>query len=135
MKKKLYQILENPDNSLIAVDMDGTLCLGEFWGRPTDPEPTPNQPIVDLVRELHMKGAHIVLYSARQPFMYASTHAWLIKHGVPFHGICMTMKPGADLYIDDKTLNTEDMFVKPAESPLIPVRETTTNTPSNQTPG
>lgn len=110
MKENLWDILRNPNDVLIAIDMDGTLCHGEFWGRPDDPEPTPNVAMVELTRDLHQRGAHIVLYSARQPFMYAATHAWLIKHGVPFHGICMTMKPGADLYIDDKTLNTEDLF-------------------------
>lgn len=109
-KEALYKVLENPNDQLIAVDMDGTLCLGEWWGRPEDPEPVPNEPILKLVNELYMRGAHIVLYTARQPRMYPATHAWLVKHGVPFHGICMTMKPGADLYLDDKTLNTHDLL-------------------------
>lgn len=108
-KEVLSKILENPNDQLIAVDMDGTLCLGEWWGRPEDPEPIPNEPILELVRNLHMRGGHIVLYTARQPRMYAATHAWLIKHNVPFHGIAMTMKPGADLYIDDKSLHIEDL--------------------------
>ena len=28
---------------------------------------------------------------------------------VPFHGIAMLMKPGADIYIDDKALNISDV--------------------------
>lgn len=109
MKDKLHAILAEPKGHLIAVDMDGTLCIGEFWGKPEDTEPVPNESVVALVQDLHMRGGHIILYSARQPRMYAATHGWLIKHHVPFHGIAMTMKPGADLYIDDKTLNTEDL--------------------------
>jgi hypothetical protein len=37
------------------------------------------------------------------------TLAWLIKYGVLFHGISMRVKPGADLYIDDKALNIDDI--------------------------
>lgn len=108
MDDKLQSILDKPNDRLIAVDMDGTLCHGEFWGRPEDPEPAPNTEIIELVRKLYFKGAHIVLYTARQPRMYPRTHAWLVKHEVPFHGICMTMKPGADLYIDDKAIRPQE---------------------------
>ena len=30
MKEKLKVILNNPANKLIAIDLDGTLCKGEF---------------------------------------------------------------------------------------------------------
>lgn len=107
MTSHLHDILKNPKGKLIAVDMDGTLCVGEYWGRPEDTEPVPNEKIAELVRRLYMEGGHIVLYTARQPRMYATTHAWLVKHHVPFHGICMTMKPGADLYIEDKAIHPD----------------------------
>lgn len=84
--------------------MDGTICEGEFWG---DGEPKPKQDFIDNMWEWYRKGAHIVIYTARQPIYYKDTHAWLIKYGVPFHGITMLMKPGADIYIDDKALNVE----------------------------
>lgn len=98
----MEHILTNPAHKLIAIDLDGTLCEGEFWGKG---EPTPKLDRIKFVREqLYQKGAHIVIYTARQPYYYQHTHSWLIKHGVPFHGICMTMKPGASCYIDDKAL-------------------------------
>ncbi len=33
MKNKLQEILNHPANKLIAVDLDGTLCEGEFEDR------------------------------------------------------------------------------------------------------
>lgn len=106
MKKDLLKILNNPDDKLLAVDVDGTICEGEHWGG-TDPKP--REDFIKRMWEWYKKGAHIIIYTARQPEHYKETHAWLIKHGVPFHGITMTMKPGADVYIDDKALNLDDL--------------------------
>lgn len=102
----LNEILQNPANKLIAVDLDGTLCTGEFWGTG---EPEPITHMIEFVESIYKRGAHIVIYTARQPKWYTQTHAWLLKHGVPFHGICMQMKPGADLYIDDKGVHIEEI--------------------------
>lgn len=109
MKEKLFSILKNPNDMLIAVDMDGTLCRGVWWGT-QDAEPEPIPEMVEMMWNLYKKGAHIIIYTARQPRYYAQTHAWLIKHEVPFHGITMCMKPGADCYIDDCALNVEDVI-------------------------
>lgn len=108
MKEKLLKVLENPNNQLIAVDLDGTLCEGEFWGE-GDPRPLVER--INYINELYKKGAHIIIYTARDPQYFEQTNSWLITHGVRFHGISMMRKPGADLYIDDKTLNVEDVFV------------------------
>ena len=67
------------------------------------------QKMIDKMWEWYKKGAHIIIYTARQPKHYALTHAWLIKNQVPFHGIAMLMEPGADLYLDDKSLNLDDI--------------------------
>lgn len=106
-KKKLLAILKSPANKLIAVDLDGTLCTGEFWG---EGEPEVIGEMAALVINLYHKGAHIIIYTARQAKYYRDTHAWLLKNGIPFHGIAMQMKPGADLYIDDKALHVEDVL-------------------------
>jgi uncharacterized HAD superfamily protein len=99
----MEKILKNPNDKLIAIDLDGVLCEGEFWG---DGEPVPIPEMITSVREWYVKGAHIIIYTARQPKYYAVTLAWLIKHEVPFHGIAMFVKPGADIYIDDKCINS-----------------------------
>ncbi len=106
---ELKDILDNPNDKLIAVDMDGTLCHGVWWGD-EQPDPEPNVQMIELMWTLYKRGAHLVIYTARQPRYYARTHAWLIAHEVPFHGITMCMKPGADLYLDDKALNIQDIF-------------------------
>lgn len=106
MKNKLLDILKNPNDKLIAVDLDGTLCTGEFWGD-TEPDPIPD--MIDLVWKWYKAGAHIIIYTARQPKYFVETNAWLIKHSVPFHGIAMQQKIGADVYIDDKALHVEDV--------------------------
>lgn len=106
-KKRLQGILKNPANKLIAIDLDGTLCEGEFWG---GDEPKVIGTMAAKLIDLYHRGAHIIIYTARQTKYYTQTHAWLIKHQIPFHGIAMQMKPGADLYIDDKALHTEDVI-------------------------
>lgn len=104
----LYKILENPANKLIAVDLDGVLCEGEFWG---DKEPEPYKERIKYFNKLYKRGAHIIIYTARQPKWFSLTMAWLIKNEVMYHGIVMMQKPGADLYIDDKVLNINDLNI------------------------
>jgi len=104
--KKLFDILENPRDKLIAVDLDGTLCHGEFWG---DDEPEPHKEMIDYFNSLYKKGAHIIIYTARQPKWFSLTMSWLIKNEVMYHGITMMQKPGADLYIDDKVINIKQL--------------------------
>ncbi len=106
MKEKLLNILKNPANKLIAVDLDNTLCKGEFWGE-TEPEPIPE--MIERVTTWYRQGGHIIIYTARDPKYFVQTNAWLVKYGVPFHGIAMQKKIGADLYLDDKALNVEDI--------------------------
>ena len=101
--EKLLSILKNPNDKLIAVDLDGTLCEGECWNE--DDEPKPLKERIEFINSLYYRGANVIIYTARFPHMYQMTLAWLIKHGVRFHGISMGMKCGADLYIDDKAIN------------------------------
>jgi len=104
------EVINNPNDKLICVDLDGTLSEGEAWSK-TD-EPKPIQERIDWVNDkLYKRGAHIIIYTARFPDMYQMTLAWLVKHGVLFHGICMRVKPGADLYIDDKAININDITI------------------------
>lgn len=106
LKEQLVQIMKQPNDKLVCVDLDGTLCHGEFWG---DKDPDPETEMIAYVKKLYRSGAHIVIYTARQPEYYAVTLAWLIKHGVPFHGIAMFVKPGADVYIDDKGMHPSEL--------------------------
>lgn len=101
------EVLENPEGKLICIDMDGTLCEGESWGHGY------NKPYRERIawfnENLYNKGAHIIIYTARFPEMYAKTAAWLLKYGMRYHGIAMMKKPGADCYIDDRVINVNDI--------------------------
>ncbi|RTL06188.1 hypothetical protein EKK58_06110 [Candidatus Dependentiae bacterium] len=110
MKEKAFDTLNNPKGKLICVDMDGTLCEGEYWHVGGEADPLPNQEMIDIVNDLYIRGGHIIIWTARTPDAYAFTQNWAIKHGVKHHGISMQRKSGADLYIDDKCLNVDDVI-------------------------
>ena len=107
-KESLQNLLKEPNDVLVGVDMDGVICVGEWWGLHHE-DPKPNHDMITFMWDLYKKGAHLIVYTARQPTYYPETHAWLIKNRVPFHGIAMTMKPGADVYIDDKAIHLDDI--------------------------
>ncbi|GAG56375.1 unnamed protein product [marine sediment metagenome] len=102
---EILDILKSPANKLIAVDLDGTLCEGKFWKS----EPSPKTEMINFVNELYKKGAHIIIMTARFPKDYEITLEWLNKFKVLFHGISMRIKIGADVYIDDKSINPNDI--------------------------
>ena len=106
MKDKLLEILKNPNDKLIAVDMDGVLCEGKFWG---EGECKPIKKNIEYFNSVYKKGGHIIIYTARRPRHFEVTQNWLDRYGVMYHGIAMMKKIGADIYIDDKAINIEDI--------------------------
>jgi uncharacterized HAD superfamily protein len=108
--QKLWDIVKDPANKLICVDMDGTLCEGEYWHTGDEKEPAPKEDMIKIVNSLYIKGAHIIIWTARTLEAFSTTHKWLVKHDVKFHGISMQRKCGADLYIDDKCINVQDIL-------------------------
>lgn len=101
----LLDILREPNDKLIAVDLDWTLCTWEFWNATDRPEPIPER--IEFVNSLYKRGAHIIIYTARFPEHYPETLGWLIANRVQFHWICMQKKCGADCYIDDKAIHID----------------------------
>jgi uncharacterized HAD superfamily protein len=109
MQESLYT---NPAGKIICVDLDGTLSHGKFiddsWeDRILDCEVDPEMAII--VSDLHKRGGHIVIWTARQEKYYPETKAWLVKHRIPFLAIAMRHKPQTDYYIDDKAINVADL--------------------------
>ena len=105
IEERQKEALDNPDRIkclVIAVDMDKTLTKTSIWHR-TDPEPAPNQVMIDIINELY-KSHFIVIHTARRHSLYDVTIDWLRKHKVNYHAICMN-KMSADAYIDDKAFN------------------------------
>jgi len=93
-------------HSLIAVDLDGTLCQGEFWG---EGEPKPNKKVIEKVKKMYFAGHHIFIHTARKEVYRPVTEAWLKKHQVWYHGLIMERMP-ADLYVDDKSVRPNEFL-------------------------
>ena len=105
--KILAQIKRTKEILVFAIDVDGFLCEGEYWG---EGEPTPIQENIDLVNDLS-KSNFIVIHTARRHSMYEKTIRWLNKYGVDFHSIRMDKMP-ADVYLDDKSFNPTTNYWK-----------------------
>ena len=103
----LRMMLANPNDKLIAVDLDWTLTNWEFWWGVDLSEPKVER--IEFVNNLYRNWAHIIISTARPGELYTTTMAWLINNKVMFHGICMGKKPGCDLFLDDRALNIEEV--------------------------
>jgi uncharacterized HAD superfamily protein len=97
------------NDKLVAVDLDGVLCVGEAW---TDNDCLFAEPVksnVEVSNKLYFAGAHIVIYTARPEGHRCETEYWLRKNGVRYHALVMNHnKMGADYYVDDKALSLVD---------------------------
>ncbi len=90
------------------VDFDGTLTTGgRFWVE-GDKHP-PNKKMIEWTNNQYKKGNVIIIFTARPYEVMRETVAWLIKHGIKYHGINMD-KPGAQMYVDDKSINPESII-------------------------
>lgn len=95
------------DRKVYAIDLDWTLCLWEFrW----EGEPTPILERIEKVNKLYTSWHIVLIYTARDPDYFRATYAWLVKHWVKHHGINMSRKPWADIYIDDRRIYANTFF-------------------------
>ena len=91
---------------IIMVDFDGTLTQGgRFW---TDDKILPNKKVIDWVEKKYREGNVIIIFTARPYEVARKTAAWLIEHGVKYHGLNFD-KTGAQMYVDDKALNPDSI--------------------------
>lgn len=102
---------------VIAVDFDGTLCenafpeIGEAKG-----------PVINYIREMKRRGHKIILWTCRAEQPLQDAVEWCKLHGITFDAInnnlreCVNeykyncRKVNADLYIDDKAVNVNDLI-------------------------
>ena len=92
-------------HSLVSVDLDGTLTVGEWWGK-GDPEP--RKDIISLVNKMYLDGHHIIIFTARKEEWRSQTVEWLSRNSVWYHALNMG-KMGADIYIDDKSIRPDEI--------------------------
>jgi predicted kinase len=77
----------------IVVDVDGTVALhGDRspYDETRVHEDRPNEPVIAVVRALHVQGHAVIFCSGRTDACSAETAKWLMKHvGVPFDALYM----------------------------------------------
>ncbi|MDD5220821.1 MAG: hypothetical protein PHV11_09660 [Candidatus Bipolaricaulis sp.] len=95
-------------NSIIAVDLDRTLCKGESFTEMDCITAKPIQKTIDKVNQLNDKGCFIIVYTSRKGFLYDATEHWLRKHQVRYN-VLVCGKVWADYYLDDKAINIKDI--------------------------
>lgn len=94
---------------LINVDFDKTLTdPGEDEWAPAHKR-SPNEDVIEHVRQLYFSGKHIVIWTARQWSEASEVVGFLEAHEVPYHGL-RCGKGGSDVYVDDKALRPEELL-------------------------
>lgn len=103
--------LKQFDGSIIAVDLDGTLCFGESF---TEEDCIKAQPIWDMIIVVNddlykEKECFIIIYTARKESLRNATEFWLKKYGVKYH-VLVCEKLWAQYYIDDRNVLIKDLL-------------------------
>jgi hypothetical protein len=108
-KQKLIKLLKSKNlvGKIICVDLDNTLCKGTYWLGDKEHPPV-NEKMADYVRSLDDRGAFIIIWTARPLKALTKTYRWLGANNLQYP-IALRIKPPADLYIDDKALNVDDI--------------------------
>lgn len=96
-------------------DLDNTLCDTKkdtnYW-KYLEAEPFKDR--IKKVNELYDQGHRIIIETARgthsKTNWYLPTYKQLVSFGLKFHELRTGVKFGADHYIDDKAINSEDFF-------------------------
>lgn len=97
-------------------DLDNTLCITNKKDN-GDWDYFNSNPInqrIEMVNRLFHEGNKIIIETARgnssKINWYIDTHKQLISWGLKFHELRTGVKFGADYYIDDRGINSEDFF-------------------------
>jgi hydroxymethylpyrimidine pyrophosphatase-like HAD family hydrolase len=98
--------------TVYCFDIDGTICTntdGDYENA------LPYREVIEKINRLYSDGHSISLYTARGSTThidwYDFTKRQLKEWGVKYHELIMG-KPYADLYIDDKGMQSEVFFTK-----------------------
>jgi hypothetical protein len=96
---------------IIYVDIDETIC--RYEGLREYPAAVPIQEHIDKINQLYDEGNTIVYWTARGSKTKIDwtdlTKKQLIQWGAKHHDVLLG-KPHYDLYIDDKSINTDAYF-------------------------
>lgn len=114
----IEEIENATERKVLAIDFDKTLTTGEgpnYWE--DDEDEQPDEDMIEWVNEQYHSGHVIIVWTARPWSQAANVESYLTKWGVEYHGI-RCQKTGADLYVDDKARNVEDVAVHQMSSEI-----------------
>jgi uncharacterized HAD superfamily protein len=94
--------------SIIAVDLDKTLCKEECFTEEECFYATPIKKTIDKINNLNRKGHFIIIHTSRKEDLRLITEYWLKKNKVSYN-VLVCEKLWADYYIDDKNLKINDL--------------------------
>lgn len=98
---------------IIYVDIDDTICYREEKDQLDYTQSIPYTERITKINKLYNEGHTIVYWTARGTKTginwFTITHKQLIEWGCKFHELRLG-KPHYDLYIDDKSINSEEYF-------------------------
>jgi len=99
------------NNSVVAVDLDKTLCTGENFTDADCIKAIPIQKMIDVVNNTLFRKKHcfIVIYTARREHLRTATEYWLRKYDVKYHTL-VCGKLWAKYYIDDRNILIKDLL-------------------------
>jgi len=103
--------MEIKKGSIVACDLDKTLCLGESF---TDLDCIKALPILDMIDYVNnvlfrKKECFIVIHTARREHLRIATEYWLRKYNIQYHTL-VCGKLWAHYYIDDRNVLIEDLL-------------------------
>lgn len=108
---------------IYCFDLDDTICYPNHDAETTHEKyalATPNSEVIGTINKLHSTGHKIIIYTARRMLTHSGdmdkiledvgdiTARWLGQHNVLYDEVIFG-KPYADVYIDDKALNVDDI--------------------------
>lgn len=97
--------------SIISLDLDGTLCMGECF---TDKDCIKAIPIWDMIIIVNdylfeKKHCFINIHTARREYLRSATEFWLKKYEIKYHTLVMG-KLWSQYYIDDRNVLIKELL-------------------------
>ena len=113
---------------LIYVDIDGTICEDFPSKGKTEAEYRSQKPFkdrIEIVNRLYDQGHTIVYWTARGATRGVDwtdmTTEQLAEWGCKYHELVMNSKPNFDMYICDKSFNSDQWFTQSLYEQIDPV--------------
>lgn len=105
--------------TVYCFDIDGTICTNTDGGYA---QAIPFKEVIEKINRLYDDEHRIIFYTARGSTThidwYDFTRKQLKEWGVKYHEL-VTGKPYADLYIDDKGIQSEEFFPRSLDKKQI----------------